>query len=208
MRKGWNLIRTSDEWDVYRRDFEESQGWQGKQVVWGSGPLKYPVMVASYTPTMFKVVSAFFYADEAVELLLSANYVLDHELRRVKAPAGQSPATPSSAKIEQVMGVLGSADSSDGVLDDPGPPGEPGVPGIPGPTDMWRMQTEFNRNMTANLLTIVQVLVDDMKYLKRGQYELRLAANLAHVDRIHAAQTEDARNEARRAAGDIGGIIQ
>lgn len=70
---GWNLVRTPDDWAEYKKQFTEYQGWVTDQVAWGADPVKYPAMVVSYAPIYAKVVSCYFYEDEASKLLEADN---------------------------------------------------------------------------------------------------------------------------------------
>jgi len=103
--KGWNLLKGQDDWEEYRKQFAENQGWATDQVAWGAGPVKFPAMVVSYAPMYAKVVSCYFYDDEARKLLSAATGV---PLRPLKGwPPPQTLDGPQPERIVERVNTVG-----------------------------------------------------------------------------------------------------
>jgi len=72
----WTLIATPADWDAYRRRKADEAGVRWEAVVWGSGPVEYPALVATLIPrpieTGSRFLSAYVYPADARTLLAAA----------------------------------------------------------------------------------------------------------------------------------------
>jgi len=65
---GMTIIKTPSEWEMYQRSWEQEQGIQYGNIVWGTGPEHYPCLVASL-PAHDTVLSCYVYPEDAFNLI-------------------------------------------------------------------------------------------------------------------------------------------
>lgn len=102
--KGWNLLLNAEDWEAYKQQFAANQGWACAQVAWGAEPVKYPTMVVSYAPMYAKIVSCYFYIDEAKKLLRAAGGQLVRQVSELDQPAVEPPAESRSVQLVNTVG--------------------------------------------------------------------------------------------------------
>jgi hypothetical protein len=133
--QGWTLIRSHDEWQEYCRDYELAKSWEAGHVSWPSVPASYPCMVTTYSPHLYRVVSAFLYITQATQLLAAAGMNV-----------GRNPAFGSDQERRDHTGDIGvMAESANVVGSGPVPPQQRAG---------TRSQANFNRYVQANLLAM------------------------------------------------------
>ncbi len=209
LKNGFNVVRSAEQWEEYKKLFNDTRGWLPTQVQWGPGPEWYPALVCTYVPMPHRCVSAIVYPRQARELLdalsecePSSDRVdrLNQTISRVYAEVKELIGV---TMLSQVLGIA-IADSQAALeqlhrwnkvttvdggrhwrrlnqLDESPWPTQQIESMSPAEQKKSKTVKDYSLRLNANLMTIVQIL-ERAKLTDRPGYERMLAANQAVID--------------------------
>jgi hypothetical protein len=132
-KKGWNLIRSSEEWEDYCRNYELAKNWPPGCVNWQSKPASYPCLVGTHSPHLYKVINAYVYVSQATHLLAAAGMNVS-----------RNPAFTNDKDRRDHAGDTGAMSETGVII---------GGEAKPNPRPV-RSQANFNRYVQANMLAL------------------------------------------------------
>jgi hypothetical protein len=141
------VLRGPNDWEQYKQKAQAAFQMQSAQINWGSGPERYPCLVACAPRDAYQLMSCYVYLDDALRLLKASGGVLD--IAKVSGLPHDFFARPTPQPVDQQPNQLMTLG--------------------PMQTSMLPAQ-DFYRSVNAHLLAIVQELIE-VKVTTHERYE-------------------------------------
>ncbi len=95
------LIRSDREWQEFKVEFAAERGWSADLVEWPPAPIRFPLLVMTYSPHTLKVLCGYVHLTDAVRLAQAAGYTV--QLPLATDPAAETPRGLPQTEINRYL---------------------------------------------------------------------------------------------------------